>query len=239
MSDNNKSNNIKYLALSVVIVVGYFIYTSSTNDEIKKRPDISISESKSYTEEIDAKSKSALDQIIEDDLDSNKTKKSNNKKMITLSQANKDLIQNNRSKAKLSLASIYTAQQAFMGDFGRYSSDIVLMGFSPNSEVLSSVFGFLSPTYFDKQIEEENPENISSNYFIENDLKTSIRYVYSKEASKINLSDYRKYCKQECKVTKDSFEFMVVIPYVGVEGVDVYLMNEKKELHIVHQDRAQ
>jgi hypothetical protein len=130
------------------------------------------------------------------------------------------------------LAAGYTAQKAFAAEFERYSSDLVAIGIEPQAPDVNFKMGFLS-ALSERAIEDarEKPERFSTDAFINNDSwGSNQKFRYTPEAEKISLESYARYCEHGCVASRNSFELMIAIPLDDKGHVDVWLMNEKKEL---------
>lgn len=237
-----KKKNLKLkFAICLIVSLGLFCFLEAEDKELDRVQDRNTLRSSFQVNGLKKDKQNKLLVTIDKQLNSEGlSKKFIDKEVTKSSFSSKELqfIKNNRRMAKVSLAMIYTAQQAFLGDFGRYSSDLDLMGFKPQQEILNFVYGFSAPTYFKQKLKgfKELPGRYSSNHFVENNLETTERYVYSVEASKVEFSNYKKYCQQSCLVTENTFEMLIVIPYPDNKGVDVYTLNEKKEIRHAYED---
>ncbi len=123
-----------------------------------------------------------------------------------------------RSQAKQALAASFTAEVSFRVEYNQYSTDLKAMGFYPMGNTLSYKAGFLSP-YPTTSAEL----NLSTDAYLE----TS---PYDTLARQINLADYAKYCERGCTANDGEFEMLLVLPLLNEKRVDVWLINEKKEM---------
>jgi Na+-transporting methylmalonyl-CoA/oxaloacetate decarboxylase gamma subunit len=136
-----------------------------------------------------------------------------------------------RSKLKSAAAGGYTAQRAFQAEWNRFTSDLVFMGWEPTMPELNYKMGFLGALVADAVDEKEKPQRYSTDAFINEETDQSSEKIrYTRAAEKINLSDYARYCQQGCVATKDSFELLLVLPLDEQGHVDVWTINDKKEM---------
>ena len=139
-----------------------------------------------------------------------------------------------RSIAKNYLASGYAAQTAIKAEWDRYSSDLIAMGWEPNEPEMNFKFGFLAPLNEKPYDDHEKPERSSTDAFVNQDSESSNqRFRYTSTADKLRLADYSRYCAQGCVATTTGFEWIILVP-LDDKRVDVWTMNEKKELKLAH-----
>ena len=136
-----------------------------------------------------------------------------------------------RSLAKSSLASGYTAQRAIQAEWDRYTSDLVYIGWEPSGPDVSYKMGFLAaidaPLFADGR---EKPERFTTDAFINRDIVGAEKLRYTPAAERINLNDYARYCERGCIVAPDWFEMLLAIPLDDQGHVDVWTINDKKEM---------
>lgn len=123
-----------------------------------------------------------------------------------------------RIKMKSSLSSAYVAEQAYFAEFEKYSVDFKEMGFylDLNNQALDFKFGFMDS---------------DSDKFIEANQ-------YSSLSKDIKLQDARKFCKAECTIRNDGFEVMSATNLDNDDDLDVWTINQNKELEHVFDDLA-
>lgn len=146
-----------------------------------------------------------------------------------------------RSMAKSALSSGYTAQKAIQAEWARYSTDLVFLGWTPSDVDLNFKMGFLAPINeapIDSGSLREDPSRMTTDAFVGTDTSESNQKIrYTPAAEKIRLQDYAKYCAQGCTATKETFEYLLAVP-LDETRVDVWVINEKKELKLVHDGTA-
>ncbi len=152
-------------------------------------------------------------------------------------------VQQLRNKAKTVLASGYTAQRSFHYERKRYSTDLKIIGWQPFVEKeINFQFGFLEP-FFPEELavyvaSSEEPECLSTECYIGTfGHESEDPYEYSDQTRDLKLSDYKKYCKSGCTASENSFESLLVVPLPN-GGVDVWTINEKKEMELVQDGLA-
>jgi len=135
-----------------------------------------------------------------------------------------------RSSAKLNLSAIYTAQMSFKSDYGRFSSDLVFLGWEPTEVPMKYKIGFLSEFRPTKLVvidgSMEDPSRLDSDEFLGGDG----RFTYGKAAESVGLHDFEKFCRIGCTATAKSFEVLVVIPLGESGKVDVWSITHDKKL---------
>ena len=149
-------------------------------------------------------------------------------------------IQQRRSNAKFALASGFTAQFAFHAEYERYTTDLKSLGFVPMQNELNYKMGFINqfhPAADDNQSTHEDwdsTKNLTTDTFIgEPTDKPDQKFTYAPETNAINLHDYARYCERGCTASDQEFEMLVVFPLPHSDRVDVWIVNEKKEIQQV------
>lgn len=103
-------------------------------------------------------------------------------------------------------------------------------GFLPNQPIIKFKMGFLG---------DVQPERSSTDVLIgEMAAGTGERYRYSDEVRSLDLRDYSHYCKNGCNASKEGFEMLLVVP-LDAEHVDVWLVNDNKEMVLVKDGSTQ
>jgi hypothetical protein len=146
-------------------------------------------------------------------------------------------IENMRSEAKMSLAANYTALMSFHAEWDRYTTDLKSMGFAPYRSELIYKLGFIKqfqPSEVANQNTNEDfnsTKNLTTDAFIgEKESQSGKVYRYAPELNNINLDEYSKYCQRGCTATDKEFEILLVLPLLNSGKVDVWIINEKKEI---------
>mgnify|MGYP003392937427 CR=1 FL=1 len=140
-----------------------------------------------------------------------------------------------RSSIKLNMSALYTAQASFNSDVQRYTTDIAYAGFSLEKPSYFKM-GFLSPFHPHETYQKEQPEDsLNSDALV---LKDSYReqdgeIPYHPTASEIDLDQLSKYCTKGCTAAEDGFEAIFAANLDSDDTLDVWLINEKKQ--IIHK----
>ena len=149
-----------------------------------------------------------------------------------------DKIQALRSQARAHLSAGYTAQRAFRAEFGRYTTDLKAMGWSPTSANVAFKFGFL--TEFRPNLSNdppmdivEDPRLMSTDSFIGDRFDDNSTFRYDDSANNLALSEYSRFCSDGCTADDDSFEMLLAVPLGDPDHVDVWIVNEKKQMEMV------
>ncbi len=145
-----------------------------------------------------------------------------------------DEIKTLRQQAKGVLSSFYASQRAFHMEFNRYTTDLKAVGWSPNSGNMNYKLGFLSETKAQPTTETdrsfEDTRRMSTDDFDGEDYTNIERFIYSREVAGLTLQEFARYCRKGCTSDQETFEIMLVLPLGDNRHVDVWLINEKKEL---------
>lgn len=134
-----------------------------------------------------------------------------------------------RNEAKSGLSAAYTMMAAFYAEYDRYSSDL-MSGFIPDGEILAMKLGFLNSYQPHDLAERENPERKDTDFFVEASRTSDEPIMYSEEASRIDLQSLAKFCDKKCEASEREFELIVAVNLDGDPELDVWTVNEKKEL---------
>lgn len=139
-------------------------------------------------------------------------------KDVKIEKPTSEKIQQVRRKMKSTLVSIYAAQTTFFAEYNRYSVDFKETGFSldMNSSKLDFKFGF---------IDSDSDQYIEPNQ-------------YSNLSKQFKLQDVRKFCKAGCTIRADGFEAIIATNLDNDSDLDVWTINEKKEMEHVFDDLA-
>ena len=135
-----------------------------------------------------------------------------------------------RSRAKLNLSALYTAQITFFSEFDRYSTDLVFIGWSPSQSPMDFKIGFLKEFRPAKLVvldgTEEDPSRMDSDEFLGSDGS----FQYTPAAESLKLHDYEKFCRMGCTATQKTFEILVVVPLGNSGKVDLWSITHDKKL---------
>lgn len=161
-------------------------------------------------------------------------------KKIIITEKDKDIVQQRRSMAKFGLVSLYGAISATKAEYSRYSTDLILMGysiegFSMGQKVIPIKIGFLAP-YNPKDLIKnkageiiENPMRLDTDFLMKEDPE--YRFEYHEDIEGVDLAKYRKDCSNGCKVHPEGFEIMAVFPYPNQRGFEIWTMDHNKTIY--------
>ncbi|MES3038891.1 MAG: hypothetical protein V4736_13360 [Bdellovibrionota bacterium] len=140
-----------------------------------------------------------------------------------------------RSNAKTALAAVYTSQQAYFAEFGRYTTDLKSLGWTPPKATLDFKLGFLIGSIPpESNATDDLPEETSrmdTDIFIGEEMEeTREKYQYDEVTEKIKLQDYARLCPNGCTATQEGFEMLIAVPLGDEQHVDIYLINSEKEI---------
>ncbi len=143
-----------------------------------------------------------------------------------------------RSEAKMALASFYSGQKAFHAEYKRYSTDLKAIGWRPNEPLIKYKIGFVAAfrpsSYSDSEEFREDPTRLDTDSYI-NDAANELGEVfkYDERVESVRLSDYETYCKKGCTADETGFEILVVMPLGNSGRVDVWSINDQKEIRLI------
>lgn len=149
-----------------------------------------------------------------------------------------DKIQELRNQARAHLSASYTAQRAFRAEFGRYTTDLKAMGWAPTSANVAFKLGFLTefrpnPSNDPPMDIVEDPRQMSTDSFVGDRFDDISTFRYEDSANSLALSEYSRFCSNGCTANDDSFEMLLAVPLGDSDHVDVWIVNEKKQMEMV------
>lgn len=110
------------------------------------------------------------------------------------------------------------------------------IGWTPFDTEMRYKIGFLQAyrpsTYSDVSGVREEPTRMDSDALLIEKSPEGERYTYAPVAAGLHLADYQQYCRSGCTADETHFEAMVVVS-LDSDHVDVWTINEKKELILV------
>lgn len=144
-------------------------------------------------------------------------------------------VEKKRKEVKTALAVLFIMQRTFLAEHNRYTSDVAMMNHDFPEE-LGFKFGFAKAYSPDVLAEGERPSSTNTDFLLGEPLaqERTTRLQYKAEASQINLQEFLHFCRNKCEVTENSFEAIAVMPIPGGDDVDVFLVNDKKEIFHVY-----
>ncbi|MCO5142595.1 MAG: hypothetical protein M9962_05855 [Oligoflexia bacterium] len=138
-------------------------------------------------------------------------------------------IESIRREMKITLAAMYAAQKSFYSEFGRYSTDLLSIGYFPSDKEVKIKFGFLEPYVPSTAARGEDPRRLDSDQLLASTKKEE-RWVYEKTSKNIQLGDYRSYCANRCTASDRHFEVMVVAQFRDGSNPEIWTIDDKKNL---------
>lgn len=138
-----------------------------------------------------------------------------------------------RSKIKLNLSVAYTAEASFFADFKRYTTDLKFSGVSLDDRPMKFKMGFVDPYYPHEDVQNENPLLMDSDALTDIRTAESPELIYAPNVKKIELDQLEKFCNRGCSASETEFEVIVATNLDDDPTLDVWLINEKKE--IIHK----
>ena len=145
-------------------------------------------------------------------------------------------IEKTRRAIQVSLSSAYTAEKAYFAEFGTYSTDLRAVGWIPSESELRFKMGFTEAS-LDPLAEGEDPDQKSTESFVNSiDESDPRKYTYAPTGQGIDLEDARHLCSERCTATRDRFEILAIANLDADATLDVWLINDAKELIQVSDD---
>lgn len=136
-------------------------------------------------------------------------------------------------KARKYLFTFFDAAKKSYKELGRYSTDLVTLGYFPEDNQIDIWFGFLEAyepsAYHDTSQRFEDPNFKNSTAFIKYMSKS---FAYKESIKDFDPYTFYNYCETGCTASKNRFEFLVVYP-VDNFLIEAVMINEKKELKII------
>ncbi len=143
-----------------------------------------------------------------------------------------------RSEVKRVLSSVFTANASYFAEYNRYTTDLTAAGYMPQEGLLPAKFGFLS-AYEPRggREDNENPVRFSSDIFLNlQDEEGEPLYKLDAHSKDVDLSRYAKYCRDGCTASDTRFEVIAAFNLDEDDTLDVWIMDNNKELRHVVDD---
>lgn len=145
-----------------------------------------------------------------------------------------------RSATKSALSSAYMSIVAFHAEYDRYTTDLAAAGYMPQEGVMPAKFGFLQP-YEPRGGREENevPSRHSSEIFLNlQDDEGQPIYSYDKHSKNVDLAKYARFCRDGCSASDTRFELIAAFNLDEDETLDVWIIDQNKEIrHVVDDEK--
>lgn len=147
---------------------------------------------------------------------------------LTLTEEQQEL----RADAKAMLSSAYTMMVAVHSEFERYTSDLS-SSMVYEGDVLDLKAGFLDAYQPQDIFPQENPERKDTDFFVRASRYADKPVTYSASAEKIDLQSLAQFCDKKCEASEREFEYIVAVNLDNDPELDVWTINERKE--IIHR----
>ena len=149
-----------------------------------------------------------------------------------------DKIQALRNQARSNLSAAFSAQRAFRAEFGRYTTDLKAAGWAPNNPNIAFKFGFLTEFRADTNNDpptdlREDPRQMTTDSFIGDRYDDMFNFRYEDSANSVALNEYSRFCRNGCTAKDDTFEIVMAVPLGDAQHVDVWMINEQKQMELV------
>jgi len=145
-----------------------------------------------------------------------------------------------RTEMKVSLAAMYGAEKSYFSEYGRYTTDFNQLGYSPERREINIKTGFVAAYQPENPLKTEDPRFMSfDEFFSEYPPKGGQDPLkFSPSAEGFRLADVSRFCRQGCTASESGFEIISASNLDGDPDLDVWTINEKKELVHAFDDLA-
>lgn len=134
-----------------------------------------------------------------------------------------------RTKVRINLNAFHAAQLAYRDVYGRFTTDMLALEWTPIGSQLDYKLGFLSSSQMAADGEDPTQRDTDV-YLAEVDPDSDVPFTYTPRATLINLNLYTALCRKGCSASAQGYELMLAIPLDEEGRVDVWLLNEQKQL---------
>ncbi len=137
-----------------------------------------------------------------------------------------------RTQIRKSLAELYAAENAFHNETGYYSTDLINVGWKPTEAKMKFKVGFVQASV--EETPDTNPLRLDSDAFLTEKSDTAENYQYLPTGVGIDLTPFAKLCPNGCSADQNGFEMLAVANLDDDATLDVWLMNNTREvLHLI------
>jgi hypothetical protein len=153
-----------------------------------------------------------------------------------------------QTQMKVALAGNYGGEKSFYSEYRRYSTDFNATGYLPESEEISFKVGFIRTFNPLKSVgpTEGTSHPVSSldelNQYLQEKARRNGQepkpFKFADSAKGVRIEDAARYCQSECTASETGFEAIAVANLDDDPDLDVWLINDKKEMLHVHDDLA-
>lgn len=138
-----------------------------------------------------------------------------------------------RAQTKSTLRIVFIGEYAFFKKHNRYTTDLKAIGYEPlEGTKFHQKFGFLDAFNSSQTITNESTDRKNSDVYIKAGVE------YAPQAQGVSLEKARAYCRMGCGATADKFEAMAAANLDQDEDLDLWIINERKEIVHVFDDLA-
>lgn len=148
-------------------------------------------------------------------------------------------IEQARGGAKVALAANYAAQKSFFSEYRRYSTDLYASGWRPSELPLAYKAGFLAPYFPAQLLPEEDPRRMDTDAILAEHPARDGGPFYTPATEAISLAGLSAQCRSGCTASEHGFEMLVAFNLDADPTLEVWRINEKKELEQVVNDLAE
>lgn len=146
-----------------------------------------------------------------------------------------------RNEIRMSLINVYAAEESFFTENGRYSTDLRILAWSPNDPSMAAQIGFVRSFDPPDRLQGEDLFFLNTDQFVaesfDNESGRSA-YHYAKSAEGFSLRMLESSCKVSCGASTTGFEVLGAANLDDDDVLDVWRMNEKREMEHVIDDLA-
>lgn len=159
-----------------------------------------------------------------------KTEKTEVKHADSLTAASPEEVKKIRTEIKVGLAGLYTAEKAYQAEYGRYTTDLTVIGWEPMEAKSNIKFGFVTAFNPKQLTERESPRSMDSE-ILRDEIASQGRtpFEVSARAQNIDLERYESYCQRGCTADETHFEIMAST-HLGYGKPEIWILNENKEI---------
>lgn len=144
-----------------------------------------------------------------------------------------------RKEIRTALHSAYAAQKATHAEFQHYSTDFHSTGFwyTGTSSLFNFKMGYLGSYFSEEHLSPEHGLIESTEDLIGKENKdTQEKFKYGPYAENIDFAGLKKFCKKNCTASADFFEFISATNLDKDDTLDVWLIDETKNVQHVSDD---
>lgn len=159
-----------------------------------------------------------------------KTDKTEVKHADSVTAASPEEVKKIRTEIKVGLAGLYTAEKAYQAEYGRYTTDLTVIGWEPMEAKSNIKVGFVMAFNPKQLTERESPRSMDSE-ILRDEIQSQGRtpFEVTARAKDIDLERYESYCQRGCTADETHFEIMAST-HLGYGKPEIWILNENKEI---------